>query len=365
MKSICLLLIIILLSFTKNATISNTENKKAEKLEKLEKSNEAGTIFHNTGSGSWNSGYHLDSGCWIQKGKGNFNNEGTATLLPKNIEKPSGTDEKQGLCLSWKTGPGPNFQKAMTRVGKSNRFCLPYRYIGDVSYTNPSLPFKNKYITCSVTTDSKEQYTIRLLLPYAFLKTYITDKEGLKLRDLIKKRRDQLKDKIRAAKLKSSKCCSEFIANQNMLDSIKKKGSQLKKDKAKLKKDIADKKANQKRERDQQASIEKEMHKLEAKLKALQLKQQSHQTNVTNLSHQIESSEKAYKKLQGGKSKKLEASCKANISKASKCFNAEMNRLTSAVPDRKADLTKARNFCMKSRKFNDYQSRVDGISPLN
>lgn len=232
-------LIIILFLININSLSSNSKNlnnklkseSKSKKIKKLLReltTTSSNTLYYN--DGDWNSGYKCPK-FLIADGSNDQINQGGILLKAKEITENQG-EYKNGFFIEFENPPKEN--SLIFKVAKKinpNKFYIPWRFFDsdNILYNNPF--YGNKTIKGSLFTDDKQIFHYTIKLPYRMFNWYISDEEGYKLIDAMKKIANDTKTNIKNAKENlSEKSNNYFTAMENVkeLEKIKTDTDKLK-----------------------------------------------------------------------------------------------------------------------------------------
>jgi len=145
----------------------------------------------NQGGGSWTEGFDCPK-ILIGSHESNLKEEGRGTFFPDQIGKPVTVAEKLGWAFDMKKKPpGPILQKVFVQLEKTNIWYIPYSWmVANWSYTNP-VGFK--YLQTTILNGKKEEFLLRIDLPYKGVGWFIDDNQANKIIGMLNKRREEMK----------------------------------------------------------------------------------------------------------------------------------------------------------------------------
>ena len=212
-------------------------------------------------------------------------------FFPAKLENPSLNEDKLGFCFEFSADPKVNLLDILTRVQKTTKYCIPFRWIStDCKYINP---IGYKYLEFFVTNDQKTVYKFHLDLPWKRFGYFINDNEGNKICSLINSQRTLHKNIVNNAKTTMISQVSVYTTNQKLVDAATATGASLEKVKTDLHAEVVKLQEENTKLKNEREKEQKILDKVESEYqtKTLQLNQIS--TNMAALSSQIKESEGA------------------------------------------------------------------------
>jgi len=180
------------------STCSNLKRTEAEtSLEAMLKS--YSTSETTAEGGNWKIGFECPKILLAPSGQ-EYKDQGPAHIQGEKFLDNTITENQNGLVLTFKAPFGiGSLMPSVSKQISGNKHYIPWRNVDPVfTFIDPFLD--SKYIQGKVVTDAGQSYNFRIVLPFKYIGSYITDEEGNKIRKRINEKAEQIRDIIRVNK---------------------------------------------------------------------------------------------------------------------------------------------------------------------
>ena len=196
MKSTRIKALITILIFTLSSC-SNLLRKSEETYESLLENYSQAQVTAD--AGTWNDGFNCPSIFLSKNGAGYFE-QGPARIQGLKFVDAKNGENREGLVLDFvnKFVPTQDFPN-ISRIISGKKYYIPWRNIkSNFKFTDPTL--NNKYIEGNILTDGNVSYQLKIVFPFAYFSTPVTNDNGNAIEKRINDQSVQIRNTIRISK---------------------------------------------------------------------------------------------------------------------------------------------------------------------
>jgi len=230
-------------------------------------------------------------------------------------------------------------------------------------YDNPTLDFK--FLEGWLTNDLKENFHIKIHLPYAFTTYIIDDTQGNKIKDLLNAYGATHHSIVSEAKNGSTSSAAKLLVNKPLLAALNKGVADLEKAKTEAQGKLTEATNQLKGETTQLDAVDKEITDLQSQISTKNNKRSEIVVSMKAISSQIGSYNTTLSSINanGANSDKQKQLLNDEINEAVKRFNGNMTLLKVEAPPRKEEINKAQSAITAMADKNTFVDNLKKIYP--
>lgn len=138
----------------------------------------------------------------------------------KQVEDPTTEYEKIGIVFNFEKFDS-TLSNIMIRIGNSNQYYLPYRYIkSNPIYKDSWLFWKNKSIELILMNDNNESFSFNIVFPFKLFGNYIEDSEAIRLASKISQRKDEIIMSLKNSLIELRKRSNTLSQKTNLVENL-------------------------------------------------------------------------------------------------------------------------------------------------